>query len=220
MRRKYNHYCPVAFTLEIISSKWSLPIIRDLLRKPQRFSDLLRYSSNITPKWLTLTLRKLEEAGIVEREKQAGQREVWYRLTAAGSDLRPVLEAMKEWGMRHAMRPPLPGEVVHPDLAMGILASSLNMRARKLAKPSTWRICFSPGGPYILSFDGKRWSTRAGEGTDPHVTLTVSPEVWATFLAVKRADRGRLVPSLHLDGASEHVEEFLRIFGVLDSYAV
>jgi len=126
MTKKYNHYCPVAFSLEIIGRKWSLTIIRDLLIKPQRFSDLLKFSSNITPKWLTLTLRQLEESGIVERDEQQGHREVWYRLTPAGKDLRPVVEAMKEWGLKHAMRPPLPGEVVHPHLTMGVLTDSLN----------------------------------------------------------------------------------------------
>lgn len=76
----------------------------------------MKYSSNITPKGLTEALRELEVAGIIEREEQSGHREVWYRLTEAGEDLRPVVEAMKEWGLKHAMRPPLPGEVVHPDL--------------------------------------------------------------------------------------------------------
>ncbi len=217
MTRKYNHYCPVAFSLEVIGGKWSLTIIRDLLAKPQRFSDLLQYSGNITPKGLTLTLRQLEEAGIVEREEQPGHREVWYRLTPAGEDLRPVLEAMKEWGLRHAMRPPLPGEVVRPDLAMGVLTDSLNIRNRKLLKPAIWQFCFSPGVTYSLSFDGDRWSTSSGETAAPDVKVTVSPEVWAAFLAVKRRERDRFVQSMQIAGTPESVEEFLRTFGVRES---
>lgn len=217
MTRKYNHYCPVAFSLEVIGGKWSFTIIRDLLTKPQRFSDLLQYSSNITPKWLTLTLRQLEEAGIVEREEHPGHREVWYRLTPAGEDLRPVVEAMKEWGLRHAMRPPLPGEVVRPDLAMGVITDSLNKRGRKLPQPATWLMCFTHGGTHVLSFDGDRWSTRKGEEADPDVRVTVSPEVWATFLAVKRSERDQLVQSMQLVGTPERVEEFLRTFVVRDA---
>lgn len=217
MTRKYNHYCPVAFSLEVIGGKWSLTIIRDLLAKPLRFSDLLQYSSNITPKGLTITLRQLEAAGIVEREQVLGHREVWYRLAPAGEDLRPVVEAMKEWGLRHAMRPPLPGEVVRPELAMGTITDSLNKRGRKLPQPATWLICFTHGGTYVLSFDGDRWLTRPGEEANPDVRVTVSPEAWATFLAVKRSDRGQYVPSLQLVGTPERVEEFLRTFVVRDT---
>ena len=212
MTRKYNHYCPVAFSLEVIGGKWSFTIIRDLLTKPLRFSDLLQYSSNITPKGLTLTLRQLEEAGIVEREEQPGHREVWYRLTQAGEDLRPVVEAMKEWGLRHAMRPPLPGEVVRPDLAMGVITDSLNKRGRKLSQPATWMMCFTHGGTYVLSFDGAQWSTRKGEEADPDVRVTVSPEAWATFLAVKRGERDQYVQSMQLVGTPERVMEFWQTF--------
>src|SRR5581483_10166021 len=100
--REYQHYCPVARSLEVIGEKWSLLIVRDLLRGPQRFTDLLRYLGGITPKWLTQRLRDLEAAGIVERDHAEGRREVWYRLTAAGEELRPVIESLAIWGIEHA----------------------------------------------------------------------------------------------------------------------
>jgi DNA-binding HxlR family transcriptional regulator len=191
-----------------------LLIIRDLLRQPQRFTDLLRYSSNITAKWLTLRLRKLEEAGIVEQEKRQDRREVWYKLTPAGQELRPVVEALWSWGLRYAMRPPLPGEVVRPEMAMGTLTASLNKRGRKLPRPVTWIFQFTPGGPYSLSFDGDHWSARDGKEQDPDVTVTTSPESWATFLAVKRSERNRLAQTLQIDGTPERVKEFLYTLGV------
>ena len=102
MTTTYGHFCPVARALEKIGDKWSLLIVRDLLRKPQRFTDLKEYLTHITPKWLTLRLRELEEAGIVQRDRQPGRREVWYRLTPAGRDLAPVMESLAAWGIRHA----------------------------------------------------------------------------------------------------------------------
>lgn len=216
MTKKYNHYCPVAFSLEVIGGKWSLTIIRDLLTKPQRFSDLLKYSSDITPKWLTLTLRQLEESGIVVRDEQQGHREVWYRLTPAGEDLRPVVEAMKEWGLKHLMRPPLPGEVVHPHLTMGALTHSFNIRARKLARPATWQICFPSSRIFALFYDGDRWTISEREAEKPDVMVTVSPEIWASFLAVKRSERSRFLQLMEITGIPERVEEFLQIFGVKD----
>ena len=216
MARTYGHYCPVAHALEMVGDRWSLLIVRDLLRQPQRFTDLLRYSSGISPKWLTLRLRKLEGAGVVKREKHQDRREVWYRLTSAGHELRPVVEALWVWGMRHAMPPPLPGEVVRPDSAVNTLMASLNRRGRKLPQPATWRLNFTPGGPYTLSFDGERWSSREGDDESPDVTVTTSPETWATFLAVKRDERGRLAQTMHIGGAPERVEEFLHRLGVQD----
>jgi len=196
-----------------------LLIIRDLLRQPQRFTELLGYSGNITPKWLTIRLRKLEEAGVVEREKKQDRREVWYKLTPAGHELRPVVEALLSWGLRYAMRPPLPGEVVNPELAMSTLATSLNRRGRKLSQPATWLLHFTPSGPYSLSFDGDRWSARKGEEENPDVMLTTSPEAWATFLTVKRSERNRLAQTMQIDGTPEHVKEFLHTLGVRDNIA-
>ena len=214
MARTYGYYCPVAHALGMIGDRWSLLIVRDLLRGPQRFTDLLTYLGDITPKWLMLRLRKLEEGGIVEREKRQDHREVWYKLTPAGYDLRPVIEALWNWGLRYAMQPPLPGEAVHPEMAMGTLTTSLNKRGRKLIQPATWLFQFTPGGPYYLSFDGKNWSAKAGEKENPEITVTTSPESWATFLAVERNERNRLVKTMQIDGVPERVKEFLYTLGI------
>jgi DNA-binding HxlR family transcriptional regulator len=209
----------VAHALEVVGDRWSLLIIRDLLRQPQRFSDLLRYSSNITAKWLMLRLRRLEKDGVVEREKRRDRREVWYKLTPAGYDLRPVVEALWAWGLRYAMGPPRPGEVVRPESAVGTLTASLNKRGRKLSQPATWLLHFTPGGYYSLSYDGDHWSAREGKGENPDVTVTTSPESWATFLTVKRSERNRLAQTLQIDGVPERVKEFLHTLGVRDEMA-
>ena len=219
MARTYADYCPVAHALEVVGDRWSLLIIRDLLRQPQRFTDLLHGLCNITPKWLMLRLRKLEKAGVVEREKRQDRREVWYKLTPAGYDLRPVVEALWAWGLRYAMWPPRPGEVVRPESAVGTLTASLNKRGRKLSQPATWVLHFTPGGPYSLSFDGDRWSAGEGKAEHPDITVTISPESWATFLAVKRSERNRLAQTMQIDGAPASVKEFLRTLGVRDEMA-
>jgi len=216
MPRAYGQYCPVAHALEIVGDRWSLLIIRDLLRQPQRFTDLLRGSGNITPKWLTLRLRKLEEVGVVERERKQDRREVWYQLTPAGHDLRPVVEALWAWGLRYAIRPPLPGEIVRPELAVATLTASLNNRGRKLPQPATWLFSFTPGGRYSLSFDGDHWSAQEGEQGNPDVTVTTLPEAWVTFLTVKRSERARLAQTLQIQGDVQRVKEFLQTFGVRD----
>ena len=79
--KTYEHFCAMARTLEVVGEKWTLLVVRDLMRGPQRFSDLLHYVGGITPKWLTARLRDLEAEGIIERDSEPGRREVWYRLT-------------------------------------------------------------------------------------------------------------------------------------------
>ena len=84
--------------------------MRDLLFGPKRFTDLMERMAGITPKTLTQRLRDLEADGLVEVDRVAGRREVWYRLSPAGEDLGPALEELLHWGMRHAVEPPRPDE--------------------------------------------------------------------------------------------------------------
>ena len=212
MTQTYGHFCPVARTLEKIGDKWSLLIIRDLLSGPQRFTDLLGYLNHITPKWLTQRLRELESSGIVERDKKAGRRQVWYKLTAAGRDLAPIVDALTDWGFRHAMRPPLPGEVVHPELLMRSLTSSLNKKGKRLPRPARWSMKF-PQIRYALSYDNG-WSTRREEAFDADLNITTTPEIWATVFTAPRSDRSRLAKDIQIEGPPDRIEEFLKTFGI------
>jgi len=213
MAHQFQHFCPVARGLEKIGEKWTLLIIRDLLRGPQRFTDLLKYLNNITPAWLTQRLREMEKSGIVERDSKPGRREVWYRLTDAGRDLGPVVEAISVWGLRHAMRPPLPGESVHPELLMAGFTGSLNRRAKCLSRPARWSVRF-PLGPYTLCFARKRWSQTKGEGPAADLTITTTPEEWATLTTVPRSERAQVIKRMRLEGKPEHVREFRQLFGI------
>src|SRR6516225_3500453 len=113
--RTYDHFCLVARTLERVGDRWSLLVIRDLLTGPKRFTDLMDRLGGITPKTLSQRLRELDDGGIVTADREPGRREVWYQLTAAGEDLRPVLDALSRWWLQHAWRKPLPGEQLHAE---------------------------------------------------------------------------------------------------------
>lgn len=214
--RTYHHFCPVARSLEVIGEKWSLLIVRDLLRGPQRFTDLLRYLGGITPKWLTLRLRDLEQAGIVERDRVEGRREVWYRLTAKGRELGPVVEALAVWGVDHAMRPPLPGEPVHGERAMQTVTTFRNKRGIRLPRPAAWVIRFAGEGAYTLRYDGERWSYERGESAPPDVLIEATPEAWVNFLLAEREDRRRLAEQFTVSGDEDHVAALYASFGIRD----
>src|SRR3990170_3117204 len=107
---RYRHFCPMAQAMERLGERWGLLIVRDLLPGEQRFTDLLGSCGGITPRQLATRLRQLEHDGIVEASREPGRRAVWYRLTPAGQSLKPVVEAMLLWGVRHITRPPAPTE--------------------------------------------------------------------------------------------------------------
>ncbi len=93
--------CPVARTAEIISGKWTLLIIRDLVSGVKRFNQLERSLHGISPKTLSERLRSLEEEGIIVRQMFAEvPPRVEYSLTEKGRDLVDVVESMRCYGKR------------------------------------------------------------------------------------------------------------------------
>jgi DNA-binding HxlR family transcriptional regulator len=98
-------FCPIERTLDILDSKWTALLLRDLLLGTRRFGELRRSLRGISPKTLTDRLRALEEQGLVQRTiyPEVPPR-VEYALTDYGQTLRPVLEAMAVWGLTHARR--------------------------------------------------------------------------------------------------------------------
>jgi DNA-binding HxlR family transcriptional regulator len=93
--------CPIAKTLDVIGTKWTFLIIRDLLiEKTMRFSELLTYMEGIRPKTLSLRLRELEEHGILERKvfPEVPPR-VEHTLTEKGKLLEGVFIELKRFGL-------------------------------------------------------------------------------------------------------------------------
>ena len=92
--------CPVAATVRLIGNKWKLLILRNLIyHEKQRFTDFAKTVEGISKKVLTDNLRALEKDGLVEREVFAEvPPRVEYSLTEPGKTLKPVLDAMYDWG--------------------------------------------------------------------------------------------------------------------------
>ena len=91
--------CPVETTLTLISSKWKVLILRDLLTGGKRFGALRRSVGDVSQKVLTAQLREMEEDGLVNRTvyPEVPPR-VEYTLTELGYSLKPILDAMSQWG--------------------------------------------------------------------------------------------------------------------------
>jgi DNA-binding HxlR family transcriptional regulator len=95
--------CAVEVTLSVMGGTWKPVILFHLMPGSKRFSELSRAIGGITQRMLTLQLRELEEAGIVQRTVYAEvPPRVDYALTALGLSLQPVLIAMRDWGVGYA----------------------------------------------------------------------------------------------------------------------
>jgi DNA-binding HxlR family transcriptional regulator len=97
----YKQFCPVSMAAEILCTRWTVVLLRELLAGSTRFNDLRRGVPRMSPALLAQRLRELEAADILVRAPsptEAGVHE--YHLTRAGKDLASVVEAMGNWGQR------------------------------------------------------------------------------------------------------------------------
>ena len=94
--------CPVETTLTLIGDKWKVLILRDLLSGTKRFGELKRSIGSVSQKVLTAQLRAMEASGLVSRKvyPEVPPR-VEYSLTETGYSLRPILDAMWDWGEQY-----------------------------------------------------------------------------------------------------------------------
>jgi DNA-binding HxlR family transcriptional regulator len=91
--------CPVACTLDLIGDRWTLLIVRDLLKGKHRFSEFLGSGEGIKTNILAERLKRLERAGLVKRTRyQEHPPRYEYHLTESGRSLGPVIKAMYAWG--------------------------------------------------------------------------------------------------------------------------
>jgi DNA-binding HxlR family transcriptional regulator len=92
--------CPVETTVGLISNKWKILILRELLSGTKRFGELKNGIEGISQKVLTQNLRSMEDDGIIERQVYAEvPPRVEYFLSDLGNSLRPIIYSMKEWGL-------------------------------------------------------------------------------------------------------------------------
>jgi DNA-binding MarR family transcriptional regulator len=165
-------------------------------------------AGGITPKTLSQRLRELEDAGIVAADREPGRREVWYRLTPAGAELRPVLDALSQWGLQHAWRRPLAGEPVHAEHLLRSVTQAINLAASP-HEPAHWHFRLD-GADYLAESDGHRWSLTTGAPSAPaEVTVTGTTQaLTALIFAGSDAD-------IDITGETEAVRRFRQLIGTM-----
>ncbi|MFC6487790.1 winged helix-turn-helix transcriptional regulator [Nitratireductor sp. GCM10026969] len=96
----YGQFCPVAKAAEILATRWTLLILREMICGSSRFNEIHRGVPLMPRALLSKRLKELQAAGVLEQNPPDGTRSGGYRLTAAGEELRPIIISMGIWGQR------------------------------------------------------------------------------------------------------------------------
>jgi DNA-binding HxlR family transcriptional regulator len=169
--RTYGQYCAVARALDVVGDRWTLLIVRELLiRQPCRYTDLAYGLPGIATNLLADRLRQLEENGIVTREAAPPPiATTLFRLTPRGNALKPVLEAVGQWG-----RPLMEGPSNDAAFRSHWLAFPLELELRDHtpdAPPIAIEVHTGEQPMLIQTVDGE---VRVGPGTVAHPDATVT----------------------------------------------
>lgn len=97
----YKQFCPVAMAAEILCTRWTIVLLRELIVGSTRFNDLRRGVPRMSPALLSQRLKELEAANVISRTPSASEPGIFeYRLTKAGRELEPLVRAFGVWGQR------------------------------------------------------------------------------------------------------------------------
>jgi len=93
----------VSCTLDVLGDRWTLLVVRDLMRGKKRYAELVESAERIPTNILADRLKRLVALGVVSSQRYSDHPpRLEYQLTPKGEDLRPVMRAMVDWGVRHA----------------------------------------------------------------------------------------------------------------------
>jgi|SRR6185437_778563 len=169
-RREFGQFCGLARALELVGERWTLLLVRELLARPCRYTDLQQNLPGIPTNVLSTRLKELEAEGIVERQvAPAPQRGVVYRITPDGERLEPAVIALARWGNGHL------GERDHEIVPASTIA--LAFRATFNAKAAgdvaaTWEIRAADVVLYVRVEDGTVTTGVGAAPTEPDLVMT------------------------------------------------
>jgi len=209
MSQSYGQFCPVAMAAEIVCTRWTPLLMRELAGGSTRFNDLRRGLSRMSPALLSQRLKDLEAAGVVERKPAPSDPSISeYHLTPSGRDLWPVIFALGEWGQKW-IETEASLKKLDPQLLMWDMRRNLNpdpMPARRsviqfqypeLAPASrSWWLVVKPGENVDLCQIDPGFDVDLYVSTD----LRTMTSIWMGYETVRQADKASRI---HLTGDAE-----------------
>jgi DNA-binding HxlR family transcriptional regulator len=210
--KRYDQYCPVCHALELVGERWALLIVRELLKGPKRYTDLLDGMPGVGTNILAARLRELETGGIVAKRKlPPPAASTVYELTEYGRELEEPLYALARWGAR-SLGPPGKGDQLYPDWGLNAFAALLDPEAaRGLTETYVVRV---GDETYTVQLDDSQVHVESGASEDADLDFAADME---TFYGLAS---GALDPSEALaegrvqllTGKPAAIERFFTIF--------
>ena len=129
MAKRFDQYCPVVHALSLVGERWSLLIVRELLRGPKRFTDIEHGLPGIPTNILSARLRDLEAGGVLEKKKlPPPAASTVYELTEYGQGLEEAVYALARWGAQ-SLGPPGPDDELYEDWGLNAFRAIFNPAA-------------------------------------------------------------------------------------------
>lgn len=183
MAKSFDQYCPIAHALSLVGERWSLLIVRELMKGPRRYTDLATGLPGIGTNILAARLRTLEDGGVVQRRRlPPPAASAVYELTGYGEQLREPMHALARWGIR-SLGPPSPGEELLPDWGCNAFPAMFDpVAAAGLTET------------YVLRIDDDVFTARIEDGAlTAQLGATTSPDLdvttdMGTFYAISAGD--------------------------------
>jgi DNA-binding HxlR family transcriptional regulator len=198
MPETYGQFCPVAQAAEVLTERWTLLVLRELLMGSTRFNELQKGVPRMSSSLLSKRLREMERSGLITREPLPGERGNSYHLTPAGEALGPLVVSLGTWSREYLKRE-ISVEEADPALLMWDMQRSLRLDRLPEERVVTFF-------RYRDAEEGKRaWWMVAEQGnadlclTDPGFPIDLNvdaeaqamAEVWLGKLELGAAMRGR-----------------------------
>ena len=178
-KRRYDDACAAAHGMDLIGERWAMPVIRELLMGPRRFSDLKKSLNGISANVLTQRLEGLEAAGILGRRKLPPPASVQvYELSPWGYEAAPIFQALGRWAVRSPRHDPS-----RPFSPVSLMLSLRTMFRPEAAGDARGRIQLRMGEEsFFWTLDAGQVGIGRGEIPDPDAIVTGSPTAIASIV--------------------------------------
>jgi DNA-binding HxlR family transcriptional regulator len=212
MSKRYDQYCPVCHALGLVGERWSLLIVRELLRGPKRYTDLVAGLPGIGTNILAARLRELEQGGILRKRKlPPPAASTVYELTEYGAELEEALYALARWGAR-SLGPPGPKEEFYPEWGLNAFPALLDPEAAVgLTESYVLRV---DGDVYAVQFEDGRLHVEIGETEGADLDAAMDRKTFFRLVSQELAPAEALAAGdVKLEsGEPETLERIFRIF--------
>jgi DNA-binding HxlR family transcriptional regulator len=208
--RRYHQFCGVAKALDVVGERWTLLLVRDLLLGGRRFSDLLAAMPGLTPNLLSLRLKQMQQAGLLEQRRlPAPQGATLYELTPLGRELEPVVLALGRFGARWLTAPGA-YERVDPRWAM------VSLKRRYQGCPRRWTVALHVGElSFGVHLGDETLHVHDGAPEPADLVLRGTLPAFAAVLARGESARALVERGeLRREGPVRAQDDFCRAFGM------